>query len=151
MEYSYSLTIDAPIEKVVSLFDNKDNLKNWQDGFESYTHLSGEPGKPGAKAMLVYRNGKHEIKLTETILTNDLPTEISGHYEHAHGSNTLANTFKGLPDNKTQYTTKIANPKAKGFMPKLMLAMMSGVYRKHTEKWANQFKKFAEQEHKKPA
>ena len=48
MKYTLEILIDQPREKVVELFDNPDNMKHWQEGFVSLTHISGTPGEIGA-------------------------------------------------------------------------------------------------------
>ena len=56
--YTVSIEIDMPRDEVVALFDNADNLFHWQNGLQSFEHVSGEPGQPGAKSKLVFQNGK---------------------------------------------------------------------------------------------
>ena len=42
-----------PVNKVVEIFDNTDNLPHWQKGLESYNLVSGTKGIPGAKIVVV--------------------------------------------------------------------------------------------------
>lgn len=49
MKYESELVIDLPRERVIELFDNPDNLPKWQEGLQSFEHISGEVGQPGAK------------------------------------------------------------------------------------------------------
>ena len=48
--YTVAIEIDLPRDRVIELFDNPDNLFKWQTGLQSFDHLSGEPGQPGAKS-----------------------------------------------------------------------------------------------------
>ena len=59
MKYTTEIEIEKPIEKVIELFDNPDNLKKWMEGLQSFEHLSGTPGQPGAKSRLFFKMGFH--------------------------------------------------------------------------------------------
>ena len=144
MKFTCSVEIDQPIDKVIELFDNPDNLKEWQDGFVSFDHLSGIPGEPGAKSKIIYKNKGQTIELIETLLVKNLPYEMSGTYEHKHMVNNMSNHFKALGDDKTEWVANLEYTKLNGFLPKLMAFIMPGMFRKQTQKWLNQFKTFAE-------
>ena len=144
MKFSCDIEIDLPINKVVELFNNPDNLKEWQDGFEGIEHISGTPGDVGAKTKMFYKSGKRNIVLTETILVNDLPDEFTGKYEAKEMVNTMKNTFHIISENKTRWNAEIEYTEFRGFMPKLMAKLMPGMFKKQVQKWLNQFKSFAE-------
>ena len=74
MKFTCAAEIDAPLEKVVRLFENPDNLNKWITGLVSFTHKSGTPGQPGAKSEIVIQAGKQKIELLETIISNSPPT-----------------------------------------------------------------------------
>ncbi|NER12227.1 SRPBCC family protein [Leptobacterium flavescens] len=144
MKFSCFVDINAPIEKVIELFDNVDNLKEWQDGFQSYEHLEGEAGQPGAKSRLFYVQGKRRIELIETIIVKNLPEEFSGKYEHTHMENTMANRFSSPEPGITRYETEIEYTRFIGFMPKLMAFLFPSMFKKQVQKWLDQFKIFVE-------
>ena len=72
MKYSCTVEINLPINKVVQLWENEENFKEWQDGFESIEHLSGTPNSIGAKSKIVLQD-KRRIELLETIISTNLP------------------------------------------------------------------------------
>jgi uncharacterized membrane protein len=146
MKFSCSVEINKPVEKVIELYDNTENLKKWQDGFVSLEHLSGKPGTPGAKSKLIYKIGKREIELIETISVKNLPHEFSALYETKTMVNTMTNRFIPIGEEKTKYETEIEYTRFNGVMPKMMAFLMPGVFKKQTQKWLNQFKVFAEKE-----
>ncbi len=41
MKYTCTVDVNLPIDKVVALWENENNFKEWQDGFKSIEHLSG--------------------------------------------------------------------------------------------------------------
>ena len=144
MKFSCHVDIDKPIDRVIELFDNPNNMKEWQDGFVSFTHISGEQGQPGAISKVRYKMGKREFDLIETVTVRNLPHEFSGTYEHVHMTNHMSNKFEKLGEDKTRWTANIEYTKLNGFMPKLMAFIMPGMFKKQTQKWLNQFKDFAE-------
>jgi uncharacterized membrane protein len=73
MKYSSTIIIDRPIEQVVALFDNPDNLSNWMEGLRSFEHLEAEPGHSGARSRLRFRMRKREMDMTETVTERNLP------------------------------------------------------------------------------
>jgi uncharacterized membrane protein len=144
MEFICNVEIEKPIEKVIQLFINPDNLKEWQDGFVSMEHISGTPWQAGAKSKLVYNSGKRVIELVETIQANNLPNELTALYEHKHMVNTMRYKFTSLGENKTRMEYIVEYSKLIGLMPKLMAALMPGMFKRQAQKWLDQFKRFAE-------
>ena len=148
MKFNCQVEINQPIEKVIDLFDNHENMKHWQDGFVSFEHLSGRPGQVGAKSRIIYEFGKKgkTMELIETITVNNLPDEFSGTYEHKHMTNNMVNRFKSLGPNKTRWDAELHYTKLNGLMIKMMAFLMPGMFKKQTQKWLDQFKVFAEGE-----
>ncbi len=144
MKFLCTVDIALPIDTVVQLFDNRDNMQHWQEGFVSLEHISGQPGQTGAISKLHYRNGKRSMELLETITVKNLPEEMSALYEHSHMSNRMTNRFSALGPQQTRYTAEFELTKVNGFVPRLMSWLMPGVAKKHTQRWLDRFKQFAE-------
>lgn len=144
MKFTCSVEIDKPMAEVVELWNNPDNLKEWQDGFIRFEHISGEPGKPGARSRMIYKMGKRELELFETIITNNLPKEFTGRYEAHTMTNTMANRFSEIEPGKTRWEAEIEYTIFKGIIPKLLSRFMPGMFKRQTQKWLDQFKAFAE-------
>lgn len=142
MKYSVSITIDKPVDEVVALFDNVDNMKKWMEGLENFEHISGTPGEVGAKSRLKFKMGKREIEMIETITVKNLPEEFTGTYEAKGVFNIVKNSFEALPGNKTKYSTE-QEFQFKGFM-KLIGLLMPGAFKKQSLKYLQDFKAFAE-------
>lgn len=142
MKYSSEIEINLPVKKVVELFNNPDNLKLWQPGLQSFQHLSGTPGEPGAKSKLHYIMGKRDIEMIETITVNNLPDEFSGTYEAKGVWNEVKNCFIPLDENRTLYRCE-NEFQFSGFM-KIIGFLMPGAFKKESYKYLVQFKEFAE-------
>ena len=144
MKFYCRVVIDAPIKKVIHLFDDPDNLNKWQDSFISLEHLEGIPGQPGAKSRLTYKIGNREIELTETIVKKNLPSEFSALYEIPTMTNKVKNSFSTIDIHQTEYIVEVEYTEIRGFIPKLTALLMPGIFKKQTQKWLDQFKVFVE-------
>ena len=145
MKYQSEITIDRPLEKVVELFDNPENMKVWQPGLVSFETIEGEPGKEGAISKLQYKMGKREIEMKETILRRNLPHEFSGTYEAKGVYNIMENYFDKVDDNTTRWRADVEF-QFDGFAMKVMAWLMPRAFRKQTIKNMQNFKEFAESE-----
>lgn len=142
MKYKADLEINLPRNRVIELFNSSENLKKWQKGLISFDHVSGEPGKPGAKSKLKYIMGKREIEMIETVTVNNLPDEFSSTYEAKNVWNEVKNYFDKLGDNTTLWRTE-NEFRFKGFM-KLLALFIPGAFKKQTCSHMDEFKAFAE-------
>lgn len=142
MKYKTEIEINKPIQSVISLFDNADNMGKWMEGLQSFEHLSGTAGQVGAKSKLVFQMGKRKVEMIETILTRNLPEEFSGTYELDGIYNIIKNRFVKISENKTKYITE-NEFQFKGFM-KFIAFLLPGIFKKQSLKHLEAFKKFAE-------
>src|SRR5690554_2988833 len=115
MKFTIETVINKPIDKVIKLFDNADNMSKWMEGLQSFEHISGTAGQPGAKSKLKFKMGKREIEMIETITVRNLPDEFSGIYEAQGVNNIVKNKFVKISDSKTKYITE-NEFQFKGFM-----------------------------------
>lgn len=144
MKFSCSVDINQSLDKVVELFRDENNFKEWQDGFESIEHISGNKGEQGAKSKIIYNNRGRKMELIETIQVNKLPEEFSGLYEAKEMVNTMTSRFTSLGGNKTRYESEIEYISFHGFIPKMMAFLMPGLFKKQVQKWMDQFRDFVE-------
>lgn len=142
MKYSVDIEINKPIDKVVELFNNPANMKEWMEGLISFEHLSGTPGKVGAKSKLKFKTGNREMEMTETVTVRNLPHEFSGIYEAKGVYNIVKNKFVSVSNNKTILTNE-QEFQFKGFM-KIVAFVMQGAFKKQSLKYMAAFKTFAE-------
>ena len=143
-EFTVEMEIDLPRDRVIELFDNPDNLYKWQTGLQSFEHISGQPGHPGAKSRLVYLHGKQKIELIETVTERNLPDEFNGRYELQGGTNTLRNRFIELGPHRTKWEST-CEYHFKSFGLKLMGFFCPGVFRRQNLRFLQNFKMFAEE------
>jgi len=142
MKYNLEIEINKPIDKVIELFDNSDNMKEWMEGLQSFEHISGTPGQVGAKSRLKFKSSNREIEMMETVTVRNLPEEFSGTYEMKGAFNIVRNKFIALPDHRTKYMTE-QEFEFSGFM-KIMSFLIKGACKKQSMKYMVSFKNFVE-------
>ena len=143
MKYTCKLVINLPREQVVELFDNPDNLPRWMEGLQSFEHLSGEPGRPGAKSCLIFeRDDGESFEMIETLTRNNLPDEIAGTYETNGTWNGIVNRF--VPDGPDATRWVAENEfHFSGFM-RIAAWFMRPLFKRQSLKFMRAFKVFAE-------
>lgn len=143
MKHTTQIDINKPIDKVIELFDNPDNLKLWMQGLQSFEHLSGEPGQPGAKSLLKFKMGKREMEMIETITVRNLPEELSGTYEMHNTLNNMKVSFVKLTEDKTRYFYE-SQFEFGSLGMKVFAFLTPGMFKRQSMKYLESFKKFAE-------
>lgn len=143
MKFTCHVDIDIPRDQVITLFDEPDNMRHWQDGFVSFERLSGDIGEVGAKAKVTYDNKGKDMVLIETLTVYNLPHELSGTYEHEVMTNDMQNLFEEIGPNKTRWIANIHYTRMNG-MIKIISWIVPGLFKKQVQKWMDQFKVFAE-------
>lgn len=141
MKYQCSIVIERPRADLIPLFEDTDRMGEWQDGFISFDHMSGEPGSAGSKAQIMYQMGKRKIEMIETMESYNLPDEMVAIYEADKVWNRNVNRFIDLGD-KTRWEAD-CEFQCGGFV-KLLSIVMPGMFRKQTNKMMSDFKRFAE-------
>ena len=141
MKYTCSIDIDKPVDELIELFDNPDNLSKWQPGLISYEHMSGTPGEPGSKARLHYKMNKRDVEMIETVISRS-HGEFTATYETNGVTNISKNSFEPINEHRTRLISE-QEFKFSGFM-KLMGWFMPGAFRKESEKYLHRFKEYAE-------
>lgn len=142
MKLKFEVVIDATRDAVWEAFDDPDNMQRWQPTLASYTHVSGEPGQPGAIAELVYDENGRKIEMTETVTERRKPDFMAGIYETRHGSTLIVNTFEATDDRHTRWTVW-SNMNFHGFM-KIIAVFIIKSLRRRTEDDMQRFKLMVE-------
>ena len=143
MKYTVEIEINLPRDEVVKLFDSQENCYKWQEGLQSFEHLSGEPGEPGATSKLEFQMGKRRVEMIETITQRDLPDRFSGTYDAKGVHNVVENRFIELGPDKTKWESE-NEFQFSGFM-KLIGFFMGSAFPKQSLKYMQDFKAFAEE------
>ena len=143
MKYTLSNTIDRPLEVVMEKFKEPEGVKHWMEGLQRIEHLSGTPGQVGAKTDFYFLHKNKEMKISETILEQDLPRQIKFAYQSPMGYNEVELLFEKLSDNSVRQTNNSFFD-LKGFM-KIMGFLMKPMFKKQSLKYMTAFKHYVEQ------
>jgi hypothetical protein len=142
MKYITEIVVERPIQKVMDLFKNPDNLKSWQRGLKSTKLLKGVSGEEGAKRKLQINLEGREITMIETITKCDLPKHWHAKYTSQGLVSYQYNYFEALEENKTYWKTK-SEFKFSGYM-RIVGKLLPGLFKKRSETVMKDFKALAE-------
>ena len=143
MKYTIETTINLPVERIIELFDDRENLSEWQKGFVSFEHESGEAGQVGAKSRLKYDMNGRKIDMIETIIKRNLPDEFSGTYDADGVHNIIVNRFHAQSANITKWEVE-SEFVFSNMMMKIMGFVAPWLFKKQTKDFMQDFKNFAE-------
>ncbi len=144
MKFEGYIDIHQPIQVVTAIFADPQYLGEYQEGFVRKELEKGEQGKVGAISKMYYQNGKHEMVLQETIVSNKLPGSFEAFYHHKHMDNTMKVEFTELEKGTTRYKVKVEYTRIDWVMPRLMAILFPGMFEKPARKWMENFKGFVE-------
>jgi uncharacterized protein YndB with AHSA1/START domain len=142
LTYSCDITIAAPRERVVALANDREKFHEWQGELVSLAHLSGAPGREGARTALVYRTGGRRLEVVETITAFEPPSRICAIYEAANLRSEVESTFTETPEGNTRWQLR-SRLDCSGLM-RLTAILLPGSFRKQTARAMQEFKDFAE-------
>ena len=143
MKYTNTVDIAMPMEKVIELFDNTENMYKWMDGLVGHEIVSGTQGEPGAQMRLFFKMGKAEFSMLETITEKNLPNKFAGSYKTKFATNHVSNSFKETADGHTHMHSE-TRVEPHSFMVRLMCWISPGTFKKQSQQYLDNFKKFAE-------
>lgn len=101
MKFSQEILINLQREEVIDKMEDPAGLKYWQRGFIYSRHLSGLPGKEGARYKLKYSTGKRDIIIIKSILKRVYPKKIHCTFETEGIFKIWKNYFEEAPGNRT--------------------------------------------------
>tara|TARA_B100001939_G_C16873928_1_gene587712 strand:+ start:309 stop:833 length:525 start_codon:yes stop_codon:yes gene_type:complete len=147
IKYSEEIIINSNIEKVIDLFDNPYNMKQYMYGFEGYTVIKGNLNEIGTISEININfndNGKKESKIImiEEILSNNLPIEKKLQYTSNGILNIVTNKFEEISENETKFINEqefVFNT----YM-KLLFYFSKSSLKYQTRLYLNNFKDFVE-------
>lgn len=142
MKLKFETEIDADIDAVWAAYTNPENMARWIQSFVSHTHVSGEPGQPGATATLVFDENGKEVALTETITERRDPDFLAATFEAEHGTTHIVNHFEAIDTNRTRHTSWVRFS-FHGLL-RFMAIFIRGAVRKRTEGDMARFKLMVE-------
>lgn len=102
MKHEHEKVIERPLHAVAAMYADRARITEWHPSVGDYRHLSGEPGRAGAKAELVFKG----FTIVETVKDRNLPDSFS-HIDEPKDWNchvTFENAFEELSPSSTKWT-----------------------------------------------
>ena len=144
MKFASEVEINLPIDVVTKLFIDPKNLQQWMDGLEGFEQLTGKNRELGSTGLMILSLAGRNIEMIETITVNNLPHEFSGTYITKGINDTAKNLFEDLGNNRTKYTAE--HEIVFSGMIKLIAGVVSNQFKKQSDIYLQDFKKFAEKQ-----
>ena len=144
MEYKTDIIIEKPIDEVMELFKNPDNLKHWQSGLQSTKLLKGKSGEKGAKRKLKINIEGRQVTMIETITKCDLPHHWHARYTSNNMRSFQENYFESKGENQTYWKTT-SRFEFQGYM-RIVGSVLPGIFKRRSERVMKDFKTFAEKD-----
>lgn len=107
MKVSRTVVIERPIDEVWALYDDLDNMVEWQDELQSYELVEGEPDEVGSTRNQTIKQMGVTQHLKVTLLERDPPHRTKSLYEGAQAPFTAEDEFIDLGDGTTEWTATI--------------------------------------------
>jgi uncharacterized protein YndB with AHSA1/START domain len=145
MKSTFETVINAPIEATAKTLANPANNIKWMKGLESYEHLSGAPGRPGAISRLVMNDGRRKMVFTGKVVSVNLPHSLVLTLDAPNVLVTASANFTKLSPRRTRYVSA-QTFEFKGIFNKLFGFFAGPVIRKQQHKDMMYFKEFMEQQ-----
>ena len=143
MEYTLRLEIERPLAAIAELFGDPENFVFWHPGFLERELIDPKGERSGSRSRLRYLHNRKEIELIETIERDDLPGEYTVTYEGPGMVMRVANYFRELGPDRTEWVT-VSRAHASGIVMRIIRVFMPGCFRLQTLKFMENFKTFAE-------
>jgi len=144
MRYQLELEIEAPRERVLELFLDTDNLKQWQPSLVRFEQISGDGWRGvGTKSKQLHRMGSREVEMIATVTVDDYPDEFAATFEADDVWNLIENRFVEIGSDRTKWTLT-SDFRSTNFMMKLMMWFLPGMFKKQTREFMGHFKEFVE-------
>ena len=93
MAYTCYIELDHPIDDVVQVWSDPNNLSSWHEQFMKYEMLHGDYIQPGAQTRLFYAIVEKPTCMVKTIISNTLPAEIVYEYQTDEFTSRITETF----------------------------------------------------------
>ena len=143
MKYTKEVEIGLPVEEIIELLQNPENMKHWQPDLLGYELLDEKTGEAGSQMKLRFKMGTHEIEMIETVLEKNLPEELVLEYTTKGVYNVNRNSFVPISDGRTKWIQE-SEFQFQSLPMKIFGFFMPGAFKKQSQKYLDNFKEFAE-------
>jgi len=140
LKYRFEIEINSPLDDVIELFRDRDHLSKWQRGLLSSEPLPLSDGQ--LKYELTYQMGRRKMRMTETIVRDELPEHYDVIYKMKGVYHSVNNSFYSSGPNSTKWISEVEF-RFSGLM-KLIAGFMKSGFEQQSLALMHSFKTFAE-------
>jgi uncharacterized membrane protein len=141
MNYEISITINKPLEEVVTILRSRDHALKWMKGLKSFKLIEGELEAIDSRYEMVFEGKKKDSIMFETIKEFDPPHKITTVYEQGPVWNECVNLFRGHDDHcHYKMVTSFKFP----WYISMFVWVFKGFFKKTTEQGMIDFKEYVE-------
>ena len=140
LKHKFEIEINRPLDQVIKLFRNRENLPKWQHGLLSEESLPSKDDYP--TYQLTFQLGRRRMKMTETIIRDALPAHYDVRYKMKGVKHSIQNSFFAMGDDKTKWISEVEY-RFSGLMNLIARFMKSG-FEQQSRALMYSFKTFAE-------
>lgn len=144
MKYTSSVDINAPLNRVIELFNNPDNLPAWMPELIHSELISGTLGQTGAVGKLTMQDGSKKYEVIETVTMKNLPSIFARTYKMKNILLTIKDSFVSTSGNPTRYISE-NEVELTGPM-KLIGPLVQNKFKTQTNNQLQSFKRFVEKQ-----
>lgn len=144
MKYTSSVDINAPLNRVIELFNDPINLPQWMPKLIHSELISGTLGKTGAVGRLTMKDGSKKYEVIETVTMKNLPSIFARTYQIKNILLTIKDSFISTGDNLTRYISE-NEVKLTGSM-KFIGFLVQHKFKTQTNNQLRSFKRFVEKQ-----
>lgn len=143
LSYFKEVTVNIPRERAFELMEDSSRFGEWQDGFVSFEHKTGDWGEPGSTYELHYKMQGREIQMKETLIERRAPEVVRLTFEAGDAVwNSVDYTLTDNGDGTTHMRLDTVF-KCKGITA-VMAFFMPFMFKNQTQKSLDDFKAWAE-------
>ena len=147
LKYEERIEINKPIDVVVDLFADINNMKKYMSETKDIILIEGNDGEEGAKYQIIVEYEGQTMEMTGTLIEKKLPEQISYSYE----SNGVLNIMTQKHQEITDSTTLVINQQEfqfKGLVKIISFFQPEGfspeAFEERSRLYLQSFKKFVE-------
>jgi len=143
MKFSVDIDILAGRERLLQVFMDLQQIKNWRSDVSDFNVLAGKPGESGASIHFTRKMGTQMVAVIETLESNTLPNEITYTYSAPQLWYRCKNSFIQIGKHKTTWIREFEF-RTTGIYKAIRL-VAPGWFRKQALKEMQDFKRYCQE------
>ena len=142
MRYTNSVRIALDRKNVLRIFLDRQYLKHWMKGLQSFRTVGSWKGRLGCRTEMVFQMGNKQHIFYQTLIEKSLPTCYGFQFDSSYGTSEVRYIFVPLANKHTLVETH-TRLKLYG-IKKYMSWLAPRIFKRKTQQHLEDFKQFVE-------